>query len=182
MVYYMGVYYQGRFALNRFSVNRAWKKIVLAAVLALTVAPTQAGSAPLWAPPLGQPLRISASYSLPGGPYQAGHRGIDLFARPGDPVRMPATGTVTFVGTVVDRPVLSVRLDARTIVSFEPLVSEAREGDVIARGAVIGKVASYDPGSATHCRTGCLHLGVRIDGEYTNPLRFLRLRPRLLPW
>src|SRR5690242_550724 len=37
----------------------------------------------------------------PAHPYAAGqHRGIDIGAAPGDPVRAPAAGTVTFAGTV----------------------------------------------------------------------------------
>lgn len=131
----------------------------------------------LWEPPLGHPLRIAEAYSLPNGPYRAGHRGVDLPAEPGAAVRAPASGTVSFVGTVVDRPVVSIRVDARTIVSLEPVSSGLREGEAVGRGERIGEVAS-----GGHCGDGCLHLGVRVDGAYVNPLRFLRPRPVLLPW
>lgn len=131
----------------------------------------------LWHPPLGEPLRIVTAYSLPNGPYRAGHRGIDLPAVAGEPVLAPATGTVSFAGTVVNRPVISIRVDARTVVSLEPVASELREGDAVVRGEPIGTV---DAGG--HCGVDCLHLGVRIDGAYANPLRFLRPRPVLLPW
>ncbi|MGK0714509.1 M23 family metallopeptidase [Leucobacter sp. W1153] len=131
---------------------------------------------PLWLPPLGHPLTVNSPFSLAGGPYAAGHRGIDLPARTGDTVRAPASGRVTFVGTVVDRPVLTLRIDARTLVSFEPLSSTLREGDEVLRGEVIGEV-----GTGGHCLASCLHLGARVDGEYVNPLRFLRHKPVLLP-
>jgi len=131
----------------------------------------------LWYPPLGPPLRISSAYALPNGPYRAGHRGIDLPAAPGDAVRSPAAGIVSFVGTVADRAVLSIRIDPRTVVSLEPVTSELREGEAVAHGEAIGAV---DAGG--HCAATCLHLGVRIDDAYVNPLRFLRQKPVLLPW
>jgi len=131
----------------------------------------------LWAPPLGSPLRISTPYDLSNGPYQAGHRGVDLPATPESPVISPTGGTVTFVGTVADRPVVSVRVDGHTIFSLEPVTSEARVGDPVARGAILGRVAS-----GGHCGSRCLHLGVRVDDQYVNPMRFLRARPVLLPW
>ena len=34
---------------------------------------------------------------------------------PGAEVLAPASGTVSFAGTVVDRPVLSIRVDERTV-------------------------------------------------------------------
>jgi murein DD-endopeptidase MepM/ murein hydrolase activator NlpD len=51
------------------------------------------------------------------------------------------------------------------------------EGDAVTRGDVIGTVL---PG---HCATVCVHLGVRVDGQYVSPLRFLGGIPRaiLLP-
>ena len=131
----------------------------------------------LWAPPLGSPLRISEGYSLPDGPYRAGHRGIDLPASPGREVRSPVAGTAAFVRTVVDRPVLSIRVDPRTVVSLEPVGSGLREGDAVERGEPVGEVAR-----GGHCDGSCVHLGARIDREYVNPLRFLRPRPVLLPW
>ncbi len=153
------------------------------ALLVLALCLSSLAAAPLtprdarWTPPFDGPLRISAPYSLPFGPYAAGHRGIDLpAAAPGLPVRSPVAGTVSFVGTVVDRPVVSVRVDLRTVVSLEPVESELRVGDPVARGTIMGVVTS-----GGHCDTECLHLGVRVDGEYVNPLRFFRAKPVLLP-
>lgn len=130
----------------------------------------------LWFPPFGHPLTVIAPFSLPGGPYAAGHRGIDLPAATGDPVRAPAAGTVSFIGTVVDRPIVTLRIDHRTLVSFEPVTSTLREGDEVSRGEIIGEV-----GTGGHCDASCLHLGVRVEGAYVNPLRFLRHKPVLLP-
>ncbi|MBO1901175.1 M23 family metallopeptidase [Leucobacter weissii] len=152
--------------------------LALLVVAVTAVAPrSHAASERLWSPPLGHPLRISAPYSLPNGPYRAGHRGIDLPATSGDPVRAPTSGTISFAGTVVDRPVISIRVDERTVLSMEPVTSALAAGDIVAPGGIVGEIDSD-----AHCAGGCLHLGVRVDGDYVNPLRFLRPRPVLLPW
>lgn len=89
----------------------------------------------------------------------------------------PVDGTVSFSGRVVDRPVITIRVDARTLVSLEPVESELAVGAPVARGAVIGALAS-----GGHCGDECVHLGVRVDGEYANPTPFLLDRPILLPF
>lgn len=133
-------------------------------------------AAALWFPPLGHPFTVLAPFSLPNGQYAAGHRGVDLPALPGASVRAPAAGSVTFVGTVVDRPVLTLRTDARTLVSFEPIVSDLEVGDRVERGELIGTVST-----GGHCAERCLHAGIRVNGEYVNPLGWFRARPVLLP-
>lgn len=135
------------------------------------------GRARLWLPPLGVPLRIAAVHSLPNGPYRAGHRGIDLRAAPDDPVRSPAAGRVSFTGTVAGRPVVSIRVDERTVLSLEPVAGAIRTGALVEAGAVVGAVSR-----GGHCGSSCLHLGVRVDGAYVDPMRFLRPKPVLLPW
>lgn len=92
----------------------------------------------------------------------------------------PASGTVSFAGRVADREVISIRVDDRTVVSLEPLAvgdSGLQEGDQVARGQALGAVAS-----GGHCESECLHIGVRVDGEYVNPLRYFLAKPVLLPW
>ncbi|MBC9928043.1 MULTISPECIES: M23 family metallopeptidase [unclassified Leucobacter] len=131
----------------------------------------------LWAPPLGPPLRVAEQFRAPPNPYAAGHRGLDVAALTGTPVLAPASGVVTFAGNVVDRPLLSIRVDERTLLSLEPVTTELLEGALVSRGVEVGTVAT-----GGHCGTRCLHLGVRVDGEYVNPLRFFAGRPKLLPW
>lgn len=133
-------------------------------------------AADLWVPPLGGPLEVSGPYRAPPHRYGSGHRGIDLTARPGDVLVAPAAGTVSYAGTVVDRGVLSIRVDERTVYTLEPVSSPLVVGDAVAAGAVIGEAAS-----GGHCLAECVHLGVRVDGEYVNPLRYLLRRPVLLP-
>lgn len=130
-----------------------------------------------WIPPVGSRLTVSGPYLAPPTPYASGHRGIDLVAGPGLAVRAPAAGTVSFVGTVVDRRVLSMRIDEHTVLSLEPVASELSVGDVVEAGDNLGSVSS-----GGHCFDECLHLGVRFDNEYVNPMRFFLGRPTLRPW
>ena len=153
------------------------------------------GSEDLWEPPLGRPLRVSEPFRAPLHPYGPGHRGIDIPATVGAPVVAPADGVVSFEGTVVDRGVISIRINARTVLSMEPIEplssgddtpaenhASTREdgssvGDTVTKGEAVGVVST-----GAHCSGSCLHLGVRVDGEYVNPMRFLLERPILLPW
>lgn len=122
-------------------------------------------------------LVISRLFSLPNGEYQAGHRGIDLRAAVGSELVAPVIGTVHFSGDIVDRGVLSIAVDEHVLLSFEPVTSELAAGDAVAAGQSIGVVSA-----GSHCGASCLHIGVRVDGHYVNPLRyFAGGRPRLLP-
>lgn len=139
--------------------------------------PTSHAPPNLWQPPVSNQLTVSSFYDLPNGKYQAGHRGIDLPSVPGAPVRAPTSGVVVFVGTVVDRPTISIRVAVDTVVSIEPVQSELREGETMSKGQHIGVVAE-----GGHCSETCVHLGVRVKDEYVNPLRFFRGKAQLVPW
>ncbi len=126
------------------------------------------------------PLNVQRLASLPQRPWLAGHRGLDLAARVGEPVTSPSAGVVTFVGFVVDRPVLSIQHDGGLLSSFEPIDSPLSVGDVVARGQMVGTVAE----AQHHCvRSECVHWGLRLGGEYVDPLDYLEgFGPvRLLP-
>ncbi len=133
-----------------------------------------------WDWPTASPVLIAHGFVAPATPYTAGHRGIDLeaMASTGAEVRAPTDSTVSFVGQVVDRPVLTLAVGADVLVSFEPLESPLRVGDRVARGQVIGALAI-----GGHCEASCLHVGVRVAGEYVSPLLFFDRVPRavLLP-
>lgn len=130
-----------------------------------------------WPNPLADPLRILRIFDLPNGEYQAGHRGVDVRSEQGATVTAPVAGVVHFEGEVVGRGVLTVETHDGVLVSFEPVVASVTEGDAIDAGQVLGVVEG-----STHCGASCLHFGVRVNGEYVNPLRYLAVeRPRLLP-
>ncbi len=135
---------------------------------------------PRWSWPVGPPHGILRPYEAPPTRYAAGHRGIDVGASVGSEVRAPAAGVVSFAGRVVDRPVISITHPDGVISSVEPVAALVARGEDVAEGAVIGTLT--DEGA--HCRAGpCLHLGVRVSGEYVSPLLFLGEIPHsvLLP-
>lgn len=133
---------------------------------------------PRWSWPVVPP-RLVRPYEPPPSPYAAGHRGIDLAAPPGVIVTAPADATVHFVGVVVDRPVLTLDHGSGVLSSYEPVdAPDLAVGDPVARGMPLGAV-----GAGAHCSGVCLHVGVRVDGEYVSPLLFFDRPPRsvLLP-
>jgi murein DD-endopeptidase MepM/ murein hydrolase activator NlpD len=152
------------------------------ALVALAVSPDgrpaagASGAAPHWLWPVSPPHVVSRPFIAPATTYGAGHRGIDIRisegAGAGTEVVAPAGGVVHFVGTVVDRPVLSLRHPGGLLSSFEPVESDLVVGQPVSAADVIGLVRV---GAATpeHCPTSCLHFGVRLRGEYVSPLNFL---------
>jgi Peptidase family M23 len=107
----------------------------------------------------------------PGRPFEGGrHRGVDLAAAPGAPVRAACTGPVAFAGRIGAAGIVTLRCGPWRVTHM-PLATIAVRG-VARRGAVIGTVAR----SQEHAG---LHLGVRRDGTrfgYVDPLRFLTPR------
>lgn len=175
--------------MTPFQLLSAALPVVLSAVLAsvslvgasvVSASLDDADASSRWLPPIETPLRVSGPYLAPPSAYASGHRGIDLPASPGDTVLAPVSGTVSFVGRVVDREVLSIRVDERTTVSFEPVDAQALgliEGAEVSRGEAIGVVAE-----GGHCFAECVHLGVRVRHTYVNPMRYFFRKPVLLPW
>lgn len=130
-----------------------------------------------WESPVGQPMELLRGYEPPPHPYGAGHRGVDLAAAGGQAVIAPADGVVSFSGPVAGRGVLSIRVDEQTVLSMEPVETPLGKNAPVQRGHSVGVVAA-----GGHCASACLHLGVRVDGEYVNPMRYLAGVPELLPW
>ncbi|GAB3577102.1 hypothetical protein GCM10027406_10930 [Leifsonia lichenia] len=79
---------------------------------------------------------------------------------------------------MVDRPVLTLDHGDGVLSSYEPLASSLEVGAELSAGAPLGRVSE-----GGHCAAGCLHVGVRIDGQYVSPLLFFDRVPRavLLP-
>ncbi len=125
-----------------------------------------------WVAPLVSPveeLQVLAFFDRPARRWLAGHRGIDLRAEEGSPVRSPGEGVVVFVGRVVNRGVVTVSHgDLRS--SLEPVDATVALGDEVAAGSVLGTVGS----EAGHCApVACVHWGVRWGDEYLDPLDVL---------
>ncbi len=141
---------------------------LIAALLAL---PLAAPAPPIELAPV-TPLRVLEPFRAPANGYAAGHRGVDLVAAPGQPVRAPLTGHVTFVGTVAGRPVLVISDGARTV-SLEPVLAQVHSRQPALAGQLVGRV-----GVGGHCSLHCVHVGLRVAGAYIDPLRMhVRLAP-----
>lgn len=161
--------------------------VLLLAVSLVAVGPAAAGvpdpgavepvaPAGAWAWPVGGPRDLLAPFDRPASPWAAGHRGVDLRAGRGTAVRSPAAGVVAFVGVVVDRPVVTVDHGAGRVSSFEPARAGVVVGEAVSRGQEIARVAV-----GGHCSGACLHWGVRVEGEYIDPLSLLMdRRPSVL--
>jgi murein DD-endopeptidase MepM/ murein hydrolase activator NlpD len=133
-------------------------------------------AAPSWQWPLVPRPEVLRAFDPPPKPWMSGHRGVDLAAGfDRTPVMSPAAGTVSFVGVVVDRPVITIDHGSGLRSSFEPVESTLAIGAVVAEGQVIGTAI---PG---HCAKPCVHWGVRRGEDYINPLQFVvDLRPSIL--
>lgn len=130
-----------------------------------------------WDWPLAPRPEVLRAFDPPDKPWMSGHRGVDLqTAADGAPVTAPETGTVSFVGVVVDRPVITIDHGNGLRSSFEPVASSLSTGATVSKGDVIGTVL---PG---HCAsTPCVHWGVRRGEDYINPLSLVTdLRPSIL--
>lgn len=138
-----------------------------------TVAPAPAG---MWQWPLLPTPKVLRAFDPPAERWLSGHRGADVAGAPGDTVRAPSKGIVSFVGHIVDRPVIVIDHGAGLRTSLEPVRSTLSVGAVVDTGDVIGVI-----GTGAHCDGRCLHWGLRLDGEYIDPLLTIRdTRPSIL--
>jgi murein DD-endopeptidase MepM/ murein hydrolase activator NlpD len=112
---------------------------------------------------------------VPAEAYGSGHRGIDLSAQPGSPIRAVADGRVALAGPVAGKPVVVLVVDDPAVghirVTFEPVNPAVKVGDLVRAGQQIGILA----GTGGHCGRPphCLHLGLKQSGRYLNPTGFL---------
>ncbi|MFI8074866.1 murein hydrolase activator EnvC family protein [Streptomyces sp. NPDC086033] len=134
--------------------------------------------------PVGARPTVLRGWEPPATAYGRGHRGVDLAAPPGSPVRAVAPGRVSFAGRVAGKGVVSVELtgtDLRT--TYEPVTASVEKGAEVAAGEVVGTVAP----TGSHCTTACVHWGLRRGEAYLDPLSLLppwllrRGPSRLLP-
>lgn len=109
-------------------------------------------------------------YEPPTERYGAGHRGVDLAAPGGSPVRSLTGGRVAFVGTVAGVPVVTVRLPDGRRVTYQPVRAAVAPGEPVDAGTVLGTVAAGMGGAGGHCAdAGCLHVGLLRGSTYLDP-------------
>ncbi|MEU9355709.1 M23 family metallopeptidase [Streptomyces griseoloalbus] len=137
--------------------------------------------------PVGVRPRVLRGWEPPETAYGRGHRGVDLAAAPGTPVRAVAAGRVAFAGRVAGRGVVSVELtgtgDPPLRTTYEPVRASVAEGAEVTAGEVVGTVEA----TGSHCTAPCVHWGLLRDDVYLDPLTLLppwllhRGPSRLLP-
>ncbi|CAL4859878.1 M23 family metallopeptidase [Microbacterium sp. MM2322] len=151
--------------------------VLIALTLAAPAAVRAADAAvPGWRLPVPG-ASVLVTFDAPEHDYAAGHRGIDIGPVDGA-VLAPADGVVAFAGTVVDRGVVTIDHGDGWVTSVEPVEPTVSAGDLVTAGDRIGQLSH-----GGHAPAGTLHVGVRRDGEYVNPLLLLGRVPRaiLLP-
>ncbi len=137
--------------------------------------------------PVGVRPRVPRGWEPPATVYGPGHRGVDLAAAPGAPVRAVADGRVSFAGRVAGKGVVSVELagtgDPPLRTTYEPVRASVPQGAEVTAGEVIGTVEA----GGSHCTALCVHWGLLRGGTYLDPLSLLppwllhRGPSRLLP-
>ncbi|WP_375256641.1 murein hydrolase activator EnvC family protein [Streptomyces sp. MNP-20] len=158
------------------------RRILTSAVLALLAALPPPGALAAADPvpavggawPVGAPPWIVRGWEPPATAYGPGHRGVDLAAPPGSPVRAVAPGRVSYAGRVAGRGVLTVELagtgDPPLRTTYEPVRASVRKGAEVSTGDLLGTV---EASARSHCPTACLHWGLRRATAYLNPLGLL---------
>ncbi|WP_328937540.1 M23 family metallopeptidase [Streptomyces tauricus] len=137
--------------------------------------------------PAGSRPSVARGWEPPATAYGRGHRGVDLTAATGTPVRAVAPGRVSFAGPVAGRGVVSVELtgtgDPPLRTTYQPVTATLRKGTEVTAGEVVGVLEL----PTSHCPMPCLHWGLRRGDTYLDPLSLLppwlltRGPSRLLP-
>lgn len=155
--------------------------VAVAAGLLLAAGPARAGTVEgaAWRWPLAAPVTVVRGFDPPQDAWAAGHRGVDLLGRPGEPVFAAGAGTVEFAGRIAGVGVVSVRHGDGLVTTYQPVRPAVVAGEVVTAGRRIGVLVV----AGSHCPPrACLHWGLRRDGGYLDPLGLLGLgRVRLLP-
>jgi murein DD-endopeptidase MepM/ murein hydrolase activator NlpD len=149
----------------------AWDEdMLLVRAVALSIVVVAAAAGPArggdgsWSWPLDD-RRVWEGFDRPDSEYSAGHRGIDLPGRIGEPVRAVARGRITFAGSVAGVGVVTVD-HGRERSTYQPVEPGVKRGDTVEAGDVVGKLRD----SGSHCATACLHLGRLESDSYLDPL------------
>lgn len=133
---------------------------------------------PAWEWPVAGPPRLLRPFDPPAQRWGRGHRGVDLLAPAGGPVRAVADGVVSYSGEIAGIGVVAVRHAGGLRSTYQPVTDRVATGQLVRAGDLLGTLA---PG---HCLLlTCLHLGA-VSGRdsYHDPMLLLRgWRVRLLP-
>src|SRR5690606_1513346 len=120
---------------------------------------------------------VVRGFDAPPDPWAAGHRGVDLAAAAGAPVRAMAAGRVTFAGAVAGSSWITVAHDDGVRTSYGPVTDIAvRVGERVSAATVVATAT----GGAHGAGSGRLHVGARRGEVYLDPTTLVA-PPRLVP-
>ncbi len=113
---------------------------------------------------------VIREFEPPAGPYQPGHRGIDIAVPFGSPIQAPNDGVVSFAGWIGGALYLSIDHPdgVRTTYSWLSAVA-VQKGQSVVRGDVIGSTGHGHP----DVPTPHLHFGARVGSDYIDPMFLL---------
>src|SRR5436305_8609924 len=146
------------------------RALIVVVAAALVIAP----AAGAWTWPVKGP--VLQTFVLGDDPYAAGqHRGIDIGAPAGVPVLAPASGTVSFAGTVpVSGRTVTIKTTDGYSVTLTHLGSmSVQRGETVVEGVAVGTIG---PSGEVEHDVPYLHLGIRRSEDsncYVDPLLFL---------
>ncbi len=147
---------------------RPWRAILPLSLVLLASWSLPAAASGAWPwPAVGPVLR---AFESPSSPYGPGHRGIDIAVPVGTPVLAPAAGVVSFAGPVGGELFVTIDHGGGLETTYSWLSAKlARKGDSVTAGQAIASSGTGHPGSTIPH----LHLGVRLGGEYVDPMDYL---------
>src|SRR6188472_4772369 len=145
------------------------RRVCSALLIAAVVWPSTAAVATVpWTWPVTG--AIVRGFDPPDNPYGAGHRGIDIAAAVGSVVVAPDDGVVTFAGKVGGRLFLTIDHGSGVLSTCSWLTSVlVRKNDHVVRGQPVATSGWGHP----EMPMPQLHLGVRVNGTYVDPMAFL---------
>src|SRR5215216_1110458 len=142
------------------------RRVMLAAMAALLFVPT----AHAWTWPSGGP--VLRPFLLGSDPYAGDqHRGVDIGGELASEVRAPASGTVSFAGTVPGggKTITLQTADGYAVTLLQLGELLVAKGDAVQEGAVVARIGPSGDAVTTEPH---VHLGVRVAAEpdgYVDP-------------
>ncbi|MEP6625199.1 MAG: M23 family metallopeptidase, partial [Acidimicrobiia bacterium] len=152
--------------------SKAVQSTALVAVFGVALAALAPAAAASAAPPPTDWLRPVAGavvrpFVAPRAKYGPGHRGADLAAAPGTAVAAAHGGVVAFAGSVAGSLHVVVDHGGGLVTSYSFLAGVGvRRGERVVRGQTLGVAG----GTGSEHAVGVVHFGLRVDGEYLDPM------------
>jgi murein DD-endopeptidase MepM/ murein hydrolase activator NlpD len=116
-------------------------------------------------PLYGELVRV---FDAPEDPFAPGHRGVDVAAPTGTPVRASAAGVVSFAGSVAGNLTVTVDHGGGLLTTYSFLGNATvTRGTPVEGGEIVGSVGRGHTGSSLPSH---VHLSARRDGLYFDPL------------